>query len=186
MRWENLFADLAAQQEQLERHERLQEVGEHTRAERGQVRLLARLVASEGERLRLRVAGVGWIGAILQGTGADWLLLDHGGSLEGRGREVLVPLAAVTGVEGLSRRVASEKEAGRRLGLRSVLRTVSRDRAVVRVHDSGGDHLTGTIDAVLADHLDLTRHADDTPRRPAAVRGSVSLPYAALAMVRRL
>ncbi|AXH95820.1 hypothetical protein [Ornithinimicrobium avium] len=186
MRWENLFADLAAQQEQLERRERVLEVAEHTRAERGQVQLLARLVAAEGSTLRLGVVGVGRVEALLRDTGTDWLLLDHGGSLEGRGREAIVPLAAVASVDGLPRRVATDQEAGRRLGLASALRAVSRDRAVVRVHDRWGDHLSGTIDAVLADHLDLSRHADDTPRRPAAVRGRVSLPYAALAMVRRL
>ncbi len=186
MRWENLFADLAAQQEQLEREERRLEVAEHTRAERGQVHLLARLVAAEGGPLRLRVAGVGRVEGVLRDTGTDWLLLDHGGTLPGRGRELLVPLDAVAAVEGLPTRVATEQEAGRRLGLTGALRAVSRDRAAVRVHDRWGDHLSGTIDAVLADHLELTRHADDAPRRAEEVRGRVSLPYGAVAMVRRL
>lgn len=185
MRWENLFADLAAQQEQLERDERALEVAEHTRAERGQVRLLARLVAAEGRHLRLGVVGVGRVEAVLRDTGTDWLLLELGGAAA-PGAEVIVPLAAVTTVEGLGRRTATEQEAGRRLGLTSALRAVSRDRAAVRVHDRWGDHLSGTVDAVLADHLDLARHADDVPRRPGEVRGSVSLPYEALAMVRRL
>lgn len=186
MRWEDLFADLEAQQAQLERRDRDLEVAEQTRAERGQVELLHRLVATEGGTVRLRVAGVGWLEATLRDVGADWLLLDQGGTLESRGREVLVPCAAVTAVEGLGRRLGAHAAGGRRLGLRSALRAVSRDRAVVRLHDRGGDHVTGTVDAVLADHLDLSRHPDDAPRRAGAVRGVVTVPYAAIALVRRL
>ncbi len=186
MRWDDLFADLEAQQRQLERRERDLEVAEHTRAERGQIELVHRLVAAEGAELRLRVAGAGWLGARLLDVGQDWLLLDHGGSVGARGREVLVPLGAVAAVEGLPRRVGERFAPGRRLGLRAVLRAVSRDRAVVRAHDRDGDHVTGTLDAVMADHLDLARHADDVARRAEAVRGVVSIPYAALGLVRRL
>ena len=186
MRWDDLFADLEAQQSQLERRERELEVAAQTRAARGQIELLHRLVAAEGRAVRLRVSGVGWLESTLRDVGADWLLLDHGGTLDGRGREALVPLAAVTAVEGLRGRVGEHAAAGRRLGLRSALRAVSRDRAVVRVHDRDGDHVTGTVDRVLADHLDLTKHPDDAARRTSAVRGVVSLPYSALALLRRL
>jgi hypothetical protein len=186
MRWEELFADLEGQHVQLARRERDLEAAEQTRAERGQVELIHRLVSAEGRALRVRVSGVGWLEAALRDVGADWLLLDHGGTLDGRGREVLVPLAAVLAVEGLGRRVGEHTAGGRRLGLRSALRAISRDRAVVRLHDREVDHVTGTIDAVLADHLDLTRHPDDTPRRASSVRGVVTIPYGALALVRRL
>lgn len=186
MRWDDLFADLEAQQGQLERRELELEVAEQTRAERGRIELVHRLVAAEGVTVRLRVAGAGWLEATLRDVGTDWLLLDQGGTLDARGREVLVPLPAVSAVEGLPPRLGEHAAGGRRLGLRSALRAVSRDRAVVRVHDRDGDHVTGTIDRVLGDHLDLTRHPDDAPRRASAVRGTVSLPYAALALVRRL
>ena len=185
MRWDDLFADLEAQQGQLERRERELEVAEQTRAERGRVELTQRLLAAEGAPLRVRVGGVGWLDATLVDVGPDWLMLDQGGALAGRGREVLVPLAAVAAVEGLPAQVG-ETDMGRRLGLRSALRAVSRDRAVVRVHDLYGDHVTGTIDRVLADHLDLARHPDDAARRTPSVRGVVSIPYAALALLRRL
>lgn len=186
MRWENLFADLSAQQEQLEREERRLEVAEHTRAERGQVHLLSRLVAAEGRALRLGVVGVGRVEGVLRDAGTDWLLLEQRGSPAARGGEVLVPLEAVTAVEGLTTRAATEQEAGRRLGLRAALRALSRDRAAVRIHDRWGDHRSGTIDAVLADHLELARHADEVARRPEEVRGRVSVPLTAVAMVRRL
>lgn len=184
MRWQELFEDLAAQQAALELRERQVEIAEHTRAERGQVSLLDRLGAHQGHPLRLRVRGVGWVAGRLSGLGTDWLLLE-GTTRSTRDHELLVPVAGICRVEGLGVR-ADAGAVPRRLGLRHALRGLSRDRARVRVHDLDGDHLTGTIDAVLADHLDLARHADDEPRREAAVRTRVSLPYSALAMVRRL
>lgn len=188
MRWEELFADLEGQHEQMARRERELEVAEHTRAERGQITLADRLVAAEGRRIRVRVSGVGWLDTTLRDVGTDWVLLGRG-EIERRatGRdEMLVPTAAVTAVQGLPRGPSGGELGGRRLGLRHALRGVSQDRAPVRVHDREGDHLTGTVDAVLADHLDLSLHADDAPRRASAVRGVVSVPYATLAMVRRL
>lgn len=186
MRWHQLFDDLGAQLAALELQERDAEVAEHVRAERGQIELAHRLAADPGVLLRLRIRGVGWVDVLLSDVGQDWLLAQGRGT--GRtGREVLVPLAAVSAVEGLAGRAdPREQAASRRFDLRHALRAVSRDRAAVRLHDVDGDHLTGTIDAVLADHLDLARHADDEPRRADVVRGRVSLPYSAIAMVRRL
>ncbi len=186
MRWHRLFDDLGAQLAALELQERAAEVAEHVRAERGQIELVHRLAADPNAPVRLRVRGVGWIDAHLSDVGRDWILAQGEGS--GRtGRELLIPLSAVSAVEGLATRAdPREQVASRRFGLRHALRAVSRDRARVRVHDLDGDHVTGTVDAVLADHLDLARHADDEPRRAAAVRGRVSLPYSALALVRRL
>lgn len=182
MRWQQLFEDLAAQQEALERQERQVDIAEHTRAERGQVAFADRLATGVGAALRLRVRGLGWLSAEVVEVGLDWLLLDAGPGVVA-GREIVVPLAAVVAVEGLPHRVDARP---RRLDLRHALRGLSRDRARVRIHLDDGDHLSGTVDRVLADHLDLTRHADDEPRRSAAVTGVVSLPYVALASVRRL
>lgn len=186
MRWHQLFEDLAAQQAALERRELDAEIAEHTRAERGQVQLAHRLVDAVDRPLRVRVRGVGWLEGVLTDVGADWLLLDAQVQAP-TGRELLVPLAAVLAVDGLTVRAdPGEGAASRRLGLRHALRAISQDRARVRIHDVEGDHVTGTIDAVLGDHLDLSRHADDEARRPSAVRGRVSLPYAVLTLVRRL
>lgn len=186
MRWHQLFEDLGAQLAALEMQERATEVAEHVRAERGQIELVHRLAADPAACVRLRVRGVGWIDADLTDVGRDWILARGDGS--GRaGRELLVPLTSVSAVEGLATGAdPREQAASRRFGLRHALRAISRDRARVRIHDVDGDHLAGTIDAVMADHLDLARHADDEPRRASAVRGRVSLPYAALALVRRL
>lgn len=186
MRWQQLFDDLAAQQAAMELRERDAEIAEHTRAERGQLQLLDRLTAALGDPLRCRVRGVGRIEGLLTDVGADWVLIEASANAPAS-RELLLPVAALLAIEGLSTRAEVDPAAAsRRLGMRHALRAVSRDRAPVRLHDVEGEHLTGTIDAVLADHLDLSRHADDEPRRGQAVRGRVSVPYVALAMVQRL
>lgn len=187
MRWDDLFEDLGAQLELLERQELAAEAAEHTRSERSRVHLADRLVAGVGGPVRVRVRGCGWLEAALQDVGTDWLLMEQGTGTGGPSRELIVPIPAVTAVEGLSIRADDGAGVGsRRFGLRHALRAVSRDRAVVRLHDVDGDHVTGTLDRVLADHCDLTRHADDEPRRAGATRGVLSLPYGALALVRRL
>ena len=75
MRWDDLFEDLGAQLELLERQERAAEVAEHTRSERGNVHLVDRFVAALGAPLRVRVRGYGWLEAVLRDVGTDWLLL---------------------------------------------------------------------------------------------------------------
>ncbi|WP_151524314.1 hypothetical protein [Serinicoccus kebangsaanensis] len=181
MRWDQLFEDLAAQQQEWERREVEADAAEHTRAERSRVHLGDRLAADVGRPLRVRVSGVGPLTVRLVDVGPDWLLV-HDPRQQERQERVVV-MDALVSVEGLTGRVDDRP---RRWGLRQALRAVSRDRARVRVHDREGDQRSGTIDRVLADHLDLARHADDEPRRAGAVRGLVSLPYAAVAMVQRL
>ncbi|GAA5161076.1 hypothetical protein [Ornithinimicrobium tianjinense] len=187
MRWHRLFDDLEAQLARQARQELEAEIVEHTRAERGQVTLTDRLTAGLGSAARLKVWGLGWLDVRVVDVGDGWLLCEGEGGVVGRARELLVPSAAVLGVEGAAEAADTRRSvASRRFGLTHALRAISRDRAPVRAHDRAGDHLTGTIDRVLADHLDLSRHADDEARRAVAVRGVVSLPYAALAAVRRL
>lgn len=73
----------------------------------------------------------------------------------------------------------------RSFGLGMALRAVCRDRAPVSIVDVTGATLTGTVDLVGADHLDLAEHPLDLPRRPENVRGTRTIPYAALATLRR-
>ncbi len=181
VRWEQLFADLEAQLAEADRRERLAEAAEHTRAEQGRVRLGDRLAADVGRGVGMGVRGVGRLEGRLVDVGPDWVLLrDERSSPH---QERLLVTAALVSVEGLSGRVDDRP---RRFGLRHAVRALGRDRARVRVHDRDGDHLTGTVDRALADHLDLARHADDEPRRSTAVRGTVALPYDAIAVIQRL
>ncbi|MBO3086742.1 hypothetical protein J4038_00355 [Cellulomonas sp. zg-ZUI40] len=169
-RWEQLFADLEGQLAAGRAEEVRWDVAELTRAERGRVALADRLRAATGGRLRIATAHGEPLDGVVVDAAAQWVLLDLGA-----GRRAVVPTAAVRAVEGLGASVAPP--AGRlesALGLGHVLRALARDRVVVTVRTDAGV-LTGRLDRVGADHLDLTQV---TP----AGRG-VSVPFGALLAV---
>ena len=135
-----------------------------------------------GHPLGVTVTGAGVVHGLLVDTGPDWLLLTETGV-----REVLVPLAAVLGVTGLgawSSAPGSEGEVGRRLDLRWALRGLARDRAGMAVVLRDGATVTGTLDRVGADHVDLAEHAPGEARRPGQVRQVRVVPLAALGLLR--
>ncbi len=182
MRWEALFADLAAQAEAEERAELDAEVRDRTRREGGLVRTVDRLRGSVGGSVTVTVHGAGPVGGRLLDAGRDWLLLE-----EAAGRDVLVPLAAVLAVDGLGRR--AEPAAGavtERLDLRWALRGLARDRARLQVVLRDGGLSSGTLDRVGADHVELAEHDPGEWRRAAAVQGVRLLPLAGLALLRPL
>ena len=184
MRWDELFADLegqlAAQQVAAERGS---EVADRTRSEQSGLTFLDRARASRGAVVRLRVSGMGEVAGVLTEVGAQWLLLAEPSS-----REALVPLHAVLSADGFGARSASPGSAGRvfaRLGLGTALRRLAQDRAVVTVWLCDGSTVSGTIDRVGADFLELSAYgAGELPRR-AAQTGSRTVPVSALAVVRR-
>ena len=183
MRWDALFADLEAQAEALEHAERASEVDERARIEVGALGLLDRLRPAVGAALRLQCAGALTLNGVLRRVGPDWLLLD-----EGAGREVVVALAAVHGVSGLSRLSAvpdSATTVESRLGLRHVLRGVARDRSPVRICRVDGSTLDATIDRVGADFLEAALHPAGETRRRGDVREVALIPFAALTAVHR-
>jgi hypothetical protein len=178
VRWELLFADLEALADATERAAFDGEVADRERAERAALHLVDRLRAHVGSRLAFCLLGSERVVGRLVDVGVDWVLLDDAGSL-------LLPLVTVTGVEGLSRRAAvAEGAPARRVPLTVLLRRLARDRGGVRVRLVDGAELTGTIDRVGADHVDVALHASDVPRRPAVVRRVRVVPLAALAVVR--
>ncbi len=181
MRWEALFADLEGRLVAEERRELDDEVAERTRRERALVTLSGRLAASVGAEVRLcLVDGVVVHGRLLD-LGVEWLLVR-----QLSGREVVVPLGAVCTLDELGRR-AEDGRSARRFTLGYALRALSRDRATVAVRVAGGGPaLIGTIDAVGADHLDLSQHADGVPRRRENVTAVTTVPFAALVAVESL
>ncbi|MBD7918044.1 hypothetical protein H9657_07090 [Cellulomonas sp. Sa3CUA2] len=151
-RWEQLFTDLEGQLAAGRAEEARWDVAELTRAERGRVALSDRLRAATGARLRIVTAHEEPLDGVVVDAGAQWVLLDLGA-----GRRAVVPTAAVRTVEGLGAGVAPA--AGRlesALGLGHVLRALARDRTVVTVRTDAGE-VTGRLDRVGADHLDLTQ-----------------------------
>ena len=183
MRWDELFDDLEAQLESGRRAERALEVADRTRRERATRDLRQRLVDQLGSPVTLEVAGGRRAEGELLEVGADWVLLGSGS-----GSTTLVPLPAVrSAVLGAQRRGRAEAtpQLSRRLSLGHALRVLSRDRAPVRLVGVDGGELTGTIDAVGADLLDLSEHPLDLPRRRGNVPTGRLVPFVAVAMVVR-
>ncbi|WP_092862608.1 hypothetical protein [Quadrisphaera sp. DSM 44207] len=175
MRWDALFADLEAQLAAASGSRA--EDAELVRAEVARTSLSDRWRAHVGSHLRLGLRDGTAVAGELLDAAPTWVLLRDGA------RQVLVPAAALGWVEGLSPAVAAPAgQVERRLGLTAALRALARDRAPVQLR-LDGTCVTGTIDRVGADHLDLAEHAPDQVRRAGAVRRVVAIPSAAVLAV---
>jgi hypothetical protein len=182
VRWQSLFGDLEAQFAAAEAAELAGEVAERTRFELGQLRVVDRVIGTCGHPVVASVLGVGVVRGVLRDAGVDWLLLEEDGQ-----REALVSLAAVTGLTGLgvaSQAPGSETAVARRLDLRRALRGLARSRTGVALSLVDGTTVTGTLDRVGADHVELAEHASSEPRRAGAVRQVRLVPLSALTLVR--
>ncbi|MBB3678686.1 hypothetical protein [Modestobacter versicolor] len=182
MRWEQLFADLEAQVAEQEAAAEQAEEPSRARAEFGRVLLADRLRGAVGQQLSVRCRGAGELAGRLVDVGVDWLLL-----VDGQARELLLAAEAVTAVGGLGTVTAPASEAGevaRRLDLRRALRGLARDRAAVSCLLVDGGVLTGTLDRVGADFVELAEHPLDQPRRRGAVQAVRALPLRAVVAVR--
>ena len=181
MRWERLFADLDAQLASADAAELAGEVADRSRREVARLRLADRVRPATGAQLSAGVAGAGTLSGRLLRSGPGWWLLSSDGS------EVLVCTDALLWVSGLPALAADPESVSpleERLGLAYVLRGIARDRAPVSAVLRDGGTVTGTIDRVGADFVDLAEHAPGEPRRAAAVRAARTVPFAALAVVR--
>lgn len=177
MRWDALFADLEARWDAEGRAERDAEVADRTRREHASIELLTRLAGHQGE-VRVRVAAGVFLEGLVLDVGKDWVLLE----IPLRRRQALIPMSAVRAIEGLGRRSVSARTA-RRFGWGYAVRALARDRAVVQITDLDGTVVTGTIDIVGADYLELAAHPLDEARRSAAVRTTVVIPSVAVALI---
>ena len=181
MRWDGLFADLAAQLDAAAAEELADEVSDRSRREVARLHLLDRSALAAGAQLSAGVAGAGTVAGRLQRSGPGWLLLaaDTG--------ELLVCTDALTWVAGLPALAADPETTpavARRLGLAYVLRGIAKDRSGVAIVLRDATVVTGTLDRVGADFVDLAEHAPGEPRRTGVVRGARTLPFAAIAVVR--
>jgi hypothetical protein len=182
MRWEQLFADLQAQFEAEESAAEQAESGSRARSEIGAVALGDRLRGALGVPLVLGCGGAGTVAGTVVDVGTDWLLVEDDGA-----RQSLVATAAVRSVSGLGRRTAAPEAVGTvrgRLDLRRALRGLARDRAAVQVLLDDGGVLTGTLDRVGADYVDLAEPRADLPRRSEAVQGVRTIVIGSIAVVR--
>lgn len=192
VRWDELFADLEGRLEHELDVERQELAAEEERLRLGRIGLRDRIMAmaragaavglmlADGETLALRV----------ESSGRDWIA---GEVTVGAARHaVVVPVAAIVGVTperdqlelGL-RPPPSEAlpDLSSRLGLAFVLRDLCRRRAGIELRTCIGT-VTGTIDRVARDHLDLAEHEPGEPRRDRVVRRIRLVPFDAIVRVR--
>lgn len=184
MRWDELFADLEAQLSENAAAELAGEVADRTRREVATLSLVDRARAAVGSPVRLQVLGAGSVSGMLVEVGAQWLLLR-----DAAGRDVLSPWTSVVSVVGLGLSTTTSGEGGqvfRRLGLTAALRAIARDRAVVSVQLVDGTVVSGTLDRVGQDFVEIGEHAVGEPRRPAQVSAVRTVAHTGLATVTRV
>ncbi|MCW2581650.1 MAG: uncharacterized protein JWQ53_440 [Klenkia sp.] len=181
MRWEQLFADLEAQFEVEESATERAEGASRARAEVGRLRWVDRLGGARGHRVGLTCTGAGEVTGRVVDLGPDWVLL-----VDEQQREHLVATATVCALVGLGAATTVPVEEGavaRAWDLRRAVRGLARDRAPLRCVLVEGTVLTGTVDRVGADYLELAEHPADEPRRRGAVRQVRTVVLTAVAVV---
>jgi hypothetical protein len=188
MRWEDLFADLDARFEELADEQMVAELADRQRFAVGQLRMVQRFAGAIGARVLVRTAAGQVVAGRMAQVGPDWLLLG-----QDAGRELVVATRWVTAVEGV-RRISAlpASPLERRIDLRLTLRGIARDRSPVTITVPGGSvgqgdtgtDLTGTIDRVGHDFLELAQHAPWEPRRSAGVRAVALVPLDAVILAR--
>ena len=179
MRWDRLFADLEAQFDAATEAEFSAEVADRSRREVALVRLVDRLRGTATE-VQVGLDGIGPISGVVAAAGPDWVLLTD------RQAETLVLVAAITWVRGAATTAEPPTSAiAARLGLGHVLRGLARDRAETALLLRSGERITGTVDRVGADFIDLAEHPPGEPPRGGSARTIRAIPTHALAALRR-
>jgi hypothetical protein len=181
MRWDGLFSDLEAQLYAAGQLALESEANERARMDQAALSMTDRLRGQLGAALRVRLGGGLAFDGRLAHVGSNWIMLTE------PAHSVLVVLSAVRLIEGLGRAASPEGAAGpRRLGLGSVLRALARDREEVMAYlaygpDGGFHTVSGTIDRVGKDFLELAAVPWGEARRAANVRGVHAVPFSAVA-----
>jgi hypothetical protein len=181
MRWDALFADLESQFEALQDSDLYGEVADRIRTEVGKITVLDRLRGAVGTVVRVELSDADPVRGLLTRVGKDCLLLETE-----RYEEWLVPAAALTAIHRLG--PWAEPAVGAvegKLGLAHLLRGIARDRSPVTLFCAGGTPVTGTIDRVGADFVELAEHPLDAPRRRSEVYNVRLVPTQALRALRR-
>jgi hypothetical protein len=184
VRWDELFADLEAQLEDAATVELAGEVADRTRREIATLSLVDRARAAVGHPVRVQVLGPGIVSGVLLEVGAQWLLLR-----DDAGRDVLTPWTAVVSLVGLGLGSVAPTDGGqvfRRLGLTAALRAVARDRAAVSVGLVDGSNVSGTLDRVGLDFVEISEHPVGEPRRPGQVSAVRTVAHTAIATITRV
>ncbi|HWB65203.1 MAG TPA: hypothetical protein VG708_00030 [Mycobacteriales bacterium] len=180
MRWERLFADLEGQAEAAEQLARADEVADRVRQELARRTVADRLRAAIGVPIDVTLDGAGGLAGRVAQVGDGWMLLTRE-----RGPDALVLLSAIRGLRGLVVAAVEPGTAGRmaaRLSVAHALRLIARDRSPVTLLHRDHETLSGTIDRVGADYIDLVARPAERSRRVAS-SVSTTVPFEAIAAV---
>jgi hypothetical protein len=195
MRWDSLFDDLESQLEHELGAEEVDLFAEEERLRLGRLALRDRFRAmlEPGRPLRLLLADGGRLTISLGAVGRDWIAGEHAGDGQAA-PSCIVPIAAIAACFPDAAQTAASTAPSEavgsavgslasRLGVGFVLRDLCRRRATVQI-TTPRELLTGTIDRVARDHLDLAEHEPGVARRDRAVRALRILPMSELLLIR--
>lgn len=188
MRWDDLFADLEGQARALEAEAERAEVEDRTRGETAQIALVNRVRAAVGQDVSLTLVGAAALTGVLRRVGPDYLLVEGRDQGVGGGVEHLVLTAAVLAWVDLGPAAVSPQSVGTvegRLGLSAALRGVAADRAAVTMLLRDRSERHGTVARVGRDWLDVALHRPDDVPRADRITAHLTVPFDALAAVRR-
>lgn len=183
MRWDALFNDMEAQFAEGDTLSMEAEISERARAEAAGMGVADRLRGSVGTLVKVHLES----GAVFEGTltyaGADAFVLND------KRHQVMIPHGAVSRYAGLGRFSVGEPSIVRsRIGLSNALRALARDRSELTVALRGGDMrdsgVTGVIDRVGLDYIDLAGIRPGEARRALHVGQVSTIPFSALAAIR--
>lgn len=171
MRWDDLFAALEAEADDLDRRNRDADIADRTRSAHARHGWLTRCGPGE---LTLRVAGAGPLRGLPERVTPEWLLLRTGTAVDW-----LVSTAAVLSVSGLAAPDAADRTLDERLTWRHAWRVLSRDRSEVQLVCLDGSTVRGVPAVVGRDYVELRAYAEGRP-----VGGAPdAVPFAAVAAV---
>lgn len=187
MRWDELFADLEGQLEHglgaEEREAELEE--ERLRIGRASLRDRIAALAAAGASLAVRLVDGSVVELVPRTVGRDWA----SGDLVGSSAQAVLPVSAVAALLPTAAQVVQSLEpvalgaVTDRIGLAFVLRDLARRRRPVQLTLRGGT-VSGTVDRVGRDFLDLAVHPADGWRRAAAVSRVEVLALTQILLVR--
>lgn len=166
-----VLADLEAEAETMHHLERSPEIADRSRAEYQSVHLEARLMASVGTRVTLRVTGVGTVAGRLDRMGDQWC------RLEAAHLAWTVRTPAVVTARGLSSRAVPRVAWSRldTLGVGSALRDQADRGSVCVLHLGDGSTVEGRVLRVGGDFVEVIGPDEDD-----SAAGGVLVPLAAL------
>lgn len=181
MPFRDLFEDLEQQAAGLGLAERDAELADRARSEYATVTVAARVHASLGRRVRLRLVDEAVVDGLLSQAGPDWCWLGQAGPRGSQG-ECLVRLAAVAVAEGLSSRAVAEaaRPVVARLGFGSALHRCAGDERQLRLRVMGMGDVEVEVQRIGADFVEVARVGTARREGPAAETDTLVVPFSGI------